>query len=593
MEGVDMQNEELEMQNSVAESNQEADFYAYGLQELIAAMESFCTKNLVEVHRKDIEKIRSLYYSKLKSETDAARKLYVAENGSLDGFVFESHEAEFKNVYGRVKDLRAQIAEARQKEQTENLQKRNEIIQKIELLTQSPESMNKTFAEFRALQEAWKNVGNVAATEEKSVWEKYHLQVAKFYDYVKIDRELRDLDLKKNYEAKALLCEKAEALTNAKQVVKAFADLQVLHEEWRKIGPVKEELKDALWERFKAATTTINKAHQDYFENLKKQEVENLEKKTALCEKIEALVASLDAKTVKQWNAATDDVLDAQKQWKSLGFAPQKQNTAIYERFSKACNEFFAVKKAFFSEVRDVENENKARKIALCEKAEAMQTRTDWKDAASEYVRLQKEWKTIGQVAFKDSQKLWNRFQNACNAFYDAKKTYENQKEQALQDNIAVKEDLLTKIASIPAEPKADALKQLADLQEEWAKVQVPAQAKPGLQKRFAETTRALLEQLQIENTSADELSYKIKINSLLLEKDGNVKVDNEVKFLRKRLTAVQSELKALENNIGFFGKSSNASALIASVEKNIEKSKAEIAQIERKLAIIKSVVEK
>ncbi|MCQ2607659.1 MAG: DUF349 domain-containing protein [Bacteroidales bacterium] len=593
MEDVNMQNEGLELQSQVEEPTQGVDFYACSLQELISAMESFCTKELVEVHRKDIEKIRSLYYSKLKSETDAARKLYVAEHGTVDGFVFESHEAEFKEVYGRVKDLRAEIVVAKQKEQAANLKKRYDIIQKIELLTQSPESMNKTFADFRSLQEEWKNVGSVAAAEDKAVWEKYHLEVAKFYDYVKIDRELRDLDLKKNYEAKVALCEKAEALAGANQVVKAFADLQLLHEEWKKIGPVKEELKDALWERFKTATTVVNKAHQDYFENLKKQESENLEKKTTLCEKIENLVSSLDAKTVKQWTAATDEVLELQKQWKSLGYAPQKQNTAIYERFSKSCNEFFALKKSFFSEVRDIENENKAHKIALCEKAESMQTRTDWKEAALEYVQLQKEWKTVGAVAFKDSQKLWNRFQQACNSFYEAKKAFETQKEQTLNGNIAVKEELLVKISEIPAEPKADALKALSALQEEWAKVQVPAQAKADLQKRFAETTRALLQKLQIENASADDLSYKIKINSLLLEKDGKSKVENEVKYLRKRLTSAQSELKALENNIGFFGKSSNASALIASVEKNIEKSKSEISQIENKLAIIKSVVEK
>ncbi len=593
MEEVNMQNEELEVPNQNNGSVQDADFYACSLQELISAMESFCTKELVEVHRKDIEKIRSLYYSKLKSETDAARKLYVAEHETAEGFVFESHEAEFKEVYGRIKDLRAKIAEDKQKEQKENLKKRYEIIQKIELLTQSPESMNKTFADFRSLQEEWKNVGNVAIADEKTVWEKYHLEVAKFYDYVKIDRELRDLDLKKNYEAKVSLCEKAEALSQAKQVVKAFADLQILHEEWRKIGPVKEEFKDVLWERFKTATTIVNKAHQDYFENLKKQEAENLEKKTALCEKVEKLVASLDAKTVKQWTAATNEVLDSQKEWKTLGFAPQKQNTAIYERFSKACNEFFALKKSFFSDVRDVENENKARKIALCEKAESMRTRTDWKEASLEYVQLQKEWKTIGPVAFKDSQKLWNRFQQACNSFYDAKKAYESQKEQALNDNISIKEELLVKISEIPAEPKEAALKSLSVLQEEWAKIQVPAQAKADLQKRFAEATRDLLQKLQIENTSASDLSYKIKINSLLLEKDGSSKVDSEVKFLRKRLASAQSELKALENNIGFFGKSSNASALIASVEKNIEKSKSEIAQLENKLAIIKSVIEK
>lgn len=592
MEDENLQTEEFaEMQNQEHENVQTIDYYTYSLQDLISAMESFCTKDLVEKERKEIEKIRSIYYSKLKSETETARKEYLAEHESLEGFAFQSHEQEFKEVYGRVKELRNQIAEEHQKEQAKNLQKRLEIIEKIESLTNNAESMGKVFSDFKALQEEWKTIGEVAPSEDKTIWEKYHLVVGRFYEYAKIDRELRDLDQKKNYEAKVALCEKAEELTKATQIVKAFAELQVLHEEWKKIGPVKEDLKDALWERFKSATTTINKAHQDYFESLRKQETENLIKKTALCEQIEAIVANLDAKTIKQWNTITESVLDIQKQWKTIGYAPQKQNNAIYERFSKACNEFFTAKKSFLGEIHDVENENKKLKLALCEKAEEMQSRTDWKDAANAFVQIQKEWKTIGNVSMKDSQKLWIRFQNACNAFYEAKKAFEGQKEQELQNNVVLKEAVISKVAEISTDDKETALKSIAQLQEEWTKIAVPSSAKADLQKRFSAAINELLEKLQIEKSASDDMAYKIKISSMLLESNGEEKVAQEVKQLKKRIASAQSELAALENNIGFFNMSKGASTLISSVEKNIDKTKKDIASLEQKLHTIKNIM--
>lgn len=566
------------------------EYHKCSLAELIPALEAYCTKEKVQTCHKEIEELRSWYYKRLKAETDEARKTYEQEHNTVEGFVFESHESEFKEVYGRIKELRKRIETEHQKDQENNLQKKLQIIEKIEALTQAPESMNKTFAEFRTLQEEWKNTGEVPAAEEKTVWEKYHMSVGKFYDYVKIDRELRDLDQKRNYEARIALCEAAEKLAGSKHVVKAFADLQELHQQWRKIGPVKQEFKEQIWERFKEASTVINKAHQDYFMDLKKQEEENLVKKTALCEKIDAIIANLEL-TQKQWAQATAHVLEIQKEWKTIGYAPQKQNSLIYERFSKACDVFFSARKSFFGDVREVESENKNLKIALCEKAEHMSTRTDWDKASVDFVQLQKEWKKIGTTAFKDSQKLWVRFTAACNAFFDAKKAFGVKQDDELNANVALKDTLIAKVATIATDDKSAALEALKAIEEEWAKIQVPAKAKYELQKRFMAAVNGLLETLHIEKSSADDLAFRMKMSTMLLENGGEDKVIQEAKALRKRLSASQSELKSLENNIGFFSKTSGASKMISTVEQSIVKRKEDIAQIEQKIKIIEKIL--
>lgn len=573
-------------QEGTAESN----YKNCSVAELISAMEGFCSKDLVETHRKEIEDIRTEFFKKQKIEFDEARASYIKEHGSPEGFTYESPIEAFKEVYGRVKSLRAVIAEERQKEYAKNLQTKLQIIDKIEKLTQGEESMNKTFTEFKNLQEEWKKSGDVSFEDEKSIWEKYHLQVGKFYDYVKINYALRDLDQKKNYEAKVDLCERAEKLVSAPQIVKAFADLQVLHKEWREIGPVKEEFKEPLWERFKNATTKINIAHQNYFLQLKEQEKQNLEKKTTLCERMDAINSNLEL-SQKQWTAVTNTVLDIQKEWRTIGYAPQKQNNLIYERFSKACDIFFGARKAFLDQIKEFESDNKKQKVALCEKAEAMKDRTDWKEATLDFINLQKDWKKIGSTSYKDSQKLWTRFSTACNAFFEAKNAFEAQQSQALVDNIPTKEALITKLSEIQTEAKDDALKAIAAIQEEWAKIPVPSNAKADLQNRFSETLSAVLAKLNVEKGAAQDMAFRIKMSALLLEKSGEDKVIQEAKRIKNRLSTVQNEIKSLENNVGFFSKSSDASKLIASVEKNIEKGNKEIAQLEQKLKVINTIL--
>lgn len=590
-----MEQEELQENNeqgvqdeSVAEGVR--DYSNYSVSDLIAELETFCTKESVELHRKEIEEIRSLFYKKQKIEFDTLRQEYLATTGSTEGFTYESKEPQFKDIYGRIKELRSQIAKQREEQQKKNLAVKQEIIQKLATLTEQPESMNKTFADFRALQEEWKNSGEVSPSDDKSIWEQYHLQVAKFYNFVKIDRELRDLDQKKNYEAKVALCEAAEKLSSEKMIVKAFNELQALHEEWKKIGPVKEELKEDLWNRFKTATTVINKAHQDYFTAIKEQEKANLEKKTALCEKIENINKNLDL-TQKQWTVATNEMLEIQKEWKTIGFAGQKQSTPVYERYQAACDVFFGARKAFYGDVREVENANKQQKIALCEKAEAMNSRTDWKEATNDFIQLQKDWKKIGATAFRDSQKLWTRFQDACNAFFNAKTDFENQQTKALEDNIPIKEAIIEKVKTISTDVAEDALKMVASIQQEWTKIQVPSSAKADLQNRFSAAIADVMKKLKMDKNDADDLAFRIKMSALKLEKNGEEKLIAEAKHIKNKLASIQNELKTLDNNISFFSKSKGAEKLIASVEKNIEKGKKEIAQLEQKLKTISAIL--
>ncbi len=590
MEQEELQeNSEQVVQNETVVENVR-DYSNYSVSDLIAELEMFCKKESVELHRKEIEEIRTLFYKKQKIEFDSLRQEYVETNGSTEGFVYESKEPQFKEIYDRIRELRAQIAKQREEQQKKNLAVKQEIIQKLATLTEQPESMNKTFADFRALQEEWKNSGEVSPMDDKTVWEQYHLQVAKFYAFVKIDKELRDLDQKKNYEAKVALCEAAEKLSSEKMIVKAFNELQALHEEWKKVGPVKEELKEDLWNRFKTATTVINKAHQDYFTAIKEQEKLNLEKKNALCEKIEHINTNLEL-TQKQWTATTNEVLEIQKEWKTIGYAGQKQSTQVYERFQTACDVFFNARKAFLGDVREVENANKQQKIALCEKAEAMNTRTDWKDATNDFIQLQKDWKKIGPTAFRDSQKLWTRFQEACNAFFNAKADAEIQQNKILEDNVSVKEAIIEKVKTISTDVAEDALKTLASIQQEWSKIQVPNSFKSDLQNRFSLAIADVMKKLKMDKTDADDLSFRIKMSALKLEKNGEEKLIAEAKRIKNKLSSVQNELKTLDNNISFFSKSKGAEKLIASVESNIEKGKKEIVQLEQKLRTISSIL--
>ena len=420
---VDEPEETTDLSNFDGQKQVESeDYMKYERPELLAKLNQLINNNPVETIVYAVEEIKTAFYKKYRNDYQIARENYVAQDGTPENFKFadEHQEVTFKELYSQFRDKKNAYNQKLDAEQEENLKKKLEIVEEIKNLVNTEESMNKTFQDFRNLQQQWKETGPVAQSALKNLWDSYNHAVEQFYDYIKINKELRDLDLKENLKAKLALCEKAEALILEESVLKAFRELQELHNQWRETGPIPNDQKEEMWERFKAATTIINKRHQDFFEKQKDMQVQNLAQKTALCERIEEINA-LTIDKPKDWDEKSADIVKIQEMWRTIGYAPKKENSKIYQRFKNGCDLFFAKKREFYKEIKASQKSNLQQKIELCEKAEALKDSTDWKKATDEFVNLQKQWKEIGQVSRKQTEQLWKRFREACNHFFSAK----------------------------------------------------------------------------------------------------------------------------------------------------------------------------
>jgi len=586
------QEEEVKTQPDSESEDVAVDYSVLSKEGLCSKMEEFAQAEDALQFKNDAEEVKNSFYKIHRTEIAEKKKAFVEDGGLAEDFSFEDKvEQNFKEFYKQYRDRKAWQIESIEKERKANLNKKKEIIAEIESLINKEESINNTFNDFRALQEAWKEVGPVSQTEIKTIWESYHLAVGKFYDYIKINKELRDLDLKKNLEQKIALCEQAERLLLEESVVKAFGELQKLHENWREVGPTPNESKEEIWERFKVATSTINKRHQDYFVQLKEQEKRNLEAKKAICEKIKELIDS-DRNTPRQWTDASNEVVELQKVWRTIGFAPKKYNNEIYAEFRALCDEFFSEKKTYFDALKLDEENNKQKKIDLCIQAEALSTSTDWKSTTAELIRLQKEWKESGNVARKDSEKLWKRFRGACDVFFVAKDAFFKGQDAEQEENLAKKKDIVERIKNMDlgSDHEAD-LKQLMAIQKEWSEIGfVPLKEKNSLQASYREALDAKFAVLNIENDSAKSLKYKIKLESFKVSKNPRDKFAGERNRIQTRIKQLQGDITTLENNIGFFSNSNNASSFIKDVEKKIQKGQDEIAQLKEQLKLINEV---
>ncbi|MDR0941394.1 MAG: DUF349 domain-containing protein [Bacteroidales bacterium] len=590
------QSEELLPAEDTADAHQEIEempnYFEYSLPELVAALGALCVKEAVESCRAKIEEIRMVFYKKLNAEIEAKKAEFVKLGNAIEDFSYSStEEHEFKTLYTKIKNFRAQHIEEENLVRENNLQKRLAIIEELKELVNKEESMQKTFDDFKKLQERWKEIGQIPQSETKNVWEQYHHQVGVFYDYVKINKELRDLDLKKNLEAKIELCEKAEALhlLIAKQkVVDAFKKLQKLHDLWREIGPVVEEKKAEVWQRFKNATTAINKAHQDYFSAIKQQETENYERKLTLCEKLEELIAQ-PKNSIKEWNATSQVVTEIQKQWKTIGFALQKYNAQIYERYCNACNSFFEAKRNAFAALREVEDENKQKKIDLCIQAEALKQRTDWKQATDEFVALQQAWKEIGYTTYKDNAKLWSRFRAACDEFFNARQAHFKEKDDEQITNYNRKQEILQQIINLEQKETAEeTLTALNALQKEWLEIGlVPIKKKDKLNKEYNEAVQQKLQSLQLPPEQKQKFALKNTIQAIKQQPKSKQKFTDEIGKLRNKISSIQAEIVQLETNIEFFAKSKNADALREEVNKKIAAFKKDIDSLKQQIRMI------
>ncbi len=492
-------------------------------------------------------------------------------------------EVQLKELFREYRRRRDEFIAGLEAEKEKNLATKLGIIEELKELVDSDETLNHTFTKFRELQQRWKETGIVPQQHVKDLWETYNLHVENFYNFIKINKELRDLDLKKNYEQKLALCEQAEALVLEPSVVEAFHKLQKLHDEWRETGPVANEYKEALWERFKAASSRINKQHQEHFEALKAEQVRNLELKTGLCEATEELAAQ-PFTARKEWNRASDRLLEIQKTWKTIGFAPKKDNNRIYERFRAACDRFFEAKRQFYAGVKAEMEHNLQLKTELCEAAESLMQSEEWKKATDELIALQARWKQIGAVSRRHSDAVWKRFRAACDRFFERKSAHFAGVDGEHEENLRRKLALLDEMAA--ADVRAGGYEVIRDFQRRWGEIGfVPIRQKEAVQKRYKAAVDELFATLRGSERDRSMTRFREKVSSL--KASGDRRLRSERERLYNRVRQIEQEIALLENNVGFFAKSKNAEALIAEVRAKIDRAREELAATIEKVKLI------
>ncbi len=605
-EGVDFTDEEAALaaeqadlslgEEPAAEEEGEADaealqaaasdrFVGKSKQELLELFARMLEEQPVQTLRRDVEALKVAFYKLRRAEVEAARRAFVEAGGKEEEFTpaVDGSEARLKDLIREYRTRRDAFLANLEQEKEENLKVKLGIIEELKALVNSDETLNHTFTRFRELQQRWKEIGPVPQQQVKDLWETYNLHVENFYNFIKINKELRDLDLKKNYEQKVALCEQAEALVLEPSIVEAFHKLQKLHDEWRETGPVANEYKEALWERFKEASSRINKQHQEHFEALKAEQVHNLELKEGLCVAAEELVAQ-PLTTLKEWNRANDRLLEIQKTWKTIGFAPKKDNNRIYERFRAACDRFFESKRQFFAGVKSEMEHNLQLKNEICAQAEALQNSEEWKKTTDELIALQARWKQIGAVSRRHSDAVWKRFRAACDHFFERKAAHFAGVDGEHEENLRRKLALLDEMAA--ADVKAGGYEVIKDFQRRWGEIGfVPIKQKDAIQKRYKAAVDALFDALRGSERDRSMNRFREKVSSL--KGAGDRRLRSERERLYNKVRQMEQDIALLENNIGFFTKSKNADALVAEVKAKIERAKAEMAATIEKVRLI------
>jgi archaellum component FlaC len=540
----------------------------------------------------DVARIKEFFYKKTKAEFNEKRLNFAKEGGNIEDYKSEPDELEnrIKGILETYRSRRSDFNRIQESEKQENLRRKLEIIEQIKDLVNREEAINKTFQEFRNLQNSWHSTGIVPQTAVKDLWENYHHSVEMFYDYIKINRELRDLDLRKNLETKIVLCEKAEELLMEPNAVTAFKLLQDYHNQWREIGPVPHENKNDVWERFREATTKVNKRHHEYFEKQKDDQKKNLDAKTALCEKVEEIAAG-EILTFADFKEKSDAILECQKLWKTIGFAPKKHNNKIYQRFRTACDNFFEKKRAFFADSKEIQVKNLQLKTELCLKAEALQESTDWKETSEMLIRLQKEWKETGPVPKKYSEKIWKRFRKACDTFFTRKSEFFAGRDTSYEDNLKSKLAIIEELEAFdPGDDMKAGFEKLKDIQKRWTEIgYVPFNRKEEIARRYKEALNKKFDKLKLDDEDKNILRYRSKVDSARSNPRAASKVRSEREKFYSRIKQLESDIVLWENNIGFFAKSAKADTMIREVEEKIAEARRNIKLLEEKVKLIDS----
>lgn len=551
------------------------------LKEVVADVEN--------VAKPEIDGLKQSFYKLHNAEQDAARKLFIENGGAAENFVPQTDcvEEEFKNIMSVIKEKRSALTAELEKQKEMNLQVKLSIIEELKELVESPDDANKSYTEFKKLQQQWNEVKLVPQAKVNELWKNYQLYVEKFYDLLKLNNEFREYDFKKNLEIKTHLCEAAEKLADEADVVSAFHQLQKLHQEFRDTGPVAKELRDEIWARFKAASTTVNRRYQQHFEALKEVEQHNLDQKTVICEIIEAIDYK-ELTNFASWESKTQEVIALQNKWKTIGFAPQKMNVKIFERFRKACDEFFRKKGEFFKSLKEGMNENLEKKRALCEKAEALKDSTDWKATADELTKLQKEWKTIGPVAKKYSDAVWKRFISACDYFFEQKNKATSSQRSVEQENLEKKKAIIEKLNAIDDQMDTEEATQLVrDLMKEWNGIgHVPFKEKDRIYKQYHSQVDKLFEHFNISVSNKKLSNFKSTISSI--QEGSPQALYREREKLVRAFDNMKNELQTYENNLGFLTTSSKkGNSLLTEINRKVEKLKADIELVKEKIKVV------
>ena len=578
---IDMEEDEDDLVEDIAELD------ALSKLQLVVLLEEIVKETDIQAIKDKVAAIR-LHFNKLnKEDMDNELEQFLQSGGTAEAYQHKEDplEQRFNEAFGIFKANRAKQNEDLEKQKQENLAKKQAILEELKAIIASDESLKKTYDDFRALQDRWKEIGPVPTTENANLWNTYHFLVEQFFDKVKIERELRDLDMRKNLDAKIELCERAEELLDEKSMTKAFKALQKLHEEWKEIGPVPQEKKDEIWERFKAASDKINQIRREHYAKLEEGQTANLEAKKELCDRAEALLAE-EPTSVNGWQKKSDELSEIFGIWKTIGPAGKKDNEEIWARFKATMDAFFAKKKEFFASMKDRQNENLERKTQLCVEAEALMDSTDWKNATEQLKRIQEEWKTIGPVPKRHTDKIWKRFRAACDTFFTRKNEHFSGRKSEEEANLAAKRALLDEIRAFQlTESRSENMEAIKAFQKRWIEIGfVPFRQKEAINKEYRELIDGLFDAMRRNQNEASTNEYREMMASLKDDPSAGDRVRREHNTLQARIQRLRDEIAAMENNIGFFSSRKNSELMRAEYEKKINKAKEDLKVLEEKL---------
>lgn len=579
-----------EVQAEVKEEEKIIDYDGLDREGLVDLLEGIVQVADVTIIKQKVALIKVSFLKVNKLIKEEKLKAFLAEGGVKEEYEDQSDDIEekFKLLFDVYKQNKAKYNANLEEQKRLNLELKKQVLEELKELINSEETLKKTYDEFKVLQDRWKEIGLIPQNEINNLWQSYHFLVEMFFDKVKINKELRDLDLKKNLETKIVLCEKAEELLLESSITKSFKDLQYYHEQWKEVGPAPHESREEIWDRFKAATDKINERRREYYDNIHETQKQNLEAKTALCEKAEEL-AAVELKTLKEWQEQTNNINELMEIWRGIGPAPKKYNDEIWRRFKGILNGFFDAKKEFFSQLKEQQLNNYNIKLDLCVQAEAIKESTDWQKTTNDLIRLQKEWKTIGPVPKKYSDKVWKRFRAACDEFFNNKSKFYSSAHEREAENLKLKKDLIQKIKDFEfGTDKKENLKIFKDFQREWIGIgHVPIKEKDKIQKEFRKLLDEILNKLQIDEAEINAINYKARFENMSDSKESRNILYRERTYLVNKISKIKDDIILWENNMGFFAASKNADLLKVEFEKKIQKAKNEVLIFEAKLKVL------